>query len=67
MMGARIESTHKLTCPTSELTAGVISDFLMDIDSDAKVRVRVDNADRPGEISTVSLSADVDISKNRIY
>lgn len=67
MAQARIQSTHKLTCPAGELTAQIVREFLDPLDCEAKIDIRVQNADRPGEISTVSLSAEVDIQKGRIY
>ena len=66
-MGKKITSTHMLECPMSELTAGDIKEFLQDVDDSAKVKVRAYHSDRPGEISTVMLEAEVDISKGRIY
>lgn len=64
---ARIESSHRLTGDLTSLTAGEIKEFLDPISDDAVVKVRVSHSDRPGEISTVTLEAEVNINAGRIY
>jgi hypothetical protein len=63
----KIKSTHTMSCDISELTAGMVKEFLHEVDDSAKLSVKIYYSDRPGEISAVTMSADVDISKGRIY
>ena len=64
---ARIESTHRLTAELGKLKAGELKEFLGPIDDGAIVKIRVSLSDRPGEISSVTVEAEVDIYAGRIY
>lgn len=64
---AQIKSKHELSCSVTELTAGLVKEFLEPVGDDSPVTIKVDYADRPGEISMVRMTASVDINSGRIY
>lgn len=66
-MSTKITTTHRLECPMNDLTAGEIREFLLGVDDSAKLKIRTAYGLGPGEISTVTIEAEVDISKGRIY
>lgn len=43
-----ITESKTMTCTPSELTVGVLQDFMQDFDPSARVTVRHSRADRPG-------------------
>lgn len=52
----KIVSQKILTAGTSELTVGVLQDFVHGLPSEARLDVKQSTADRPGEMSTVTIS-----------
>jgi len=61
-MSTRITVTKTLRCTPSELTVATLRTFLDSEDPRAKVNVKTDHPDRPGELSqvTITLVSEVD-------
>lgn len=55
-MTARVSITKTLRCQPSELTVSTLRSFLDTEDGDAKVSVKTDHADRPGELGQVTVT-----------